>query len=315
MPQGAPNTRYKWSARQHAILEEEMLSFRTNIANIIDIDNPQTSVLTAWKQRRAQEIMDLPEFRGELDFSEIPEVQWCKVIVAKFTNTWNTKIVGKAVKIVKKGKVKHAVEAGLETVTENEDCQNEDELKLETAKIMKERRAEPSFTAPARNMALATLWQGLTSAQKDMWHRRSQMMADDIVTNRQEFPTLIAETLQALCDRGRLGTTIMALNYAFRDEHDGLVSGAVYVGTDVSKKMKCVTPMKTHDEWFNLWKEHAQEVVPESVASRHVLVKMNADGFPLFPEIQERKANPEQVAGSLIAYITALWVFDTLFKR
>lgn len=90
--------------------------------------------------------------------------------------------------------------------------------------------------------------------------------------------------------------------------------------------MKCVTPMKTHDEWFNLWKEHAQEVVPgmlllpicylylliatlepESVASRHILVKMNADGFPLFPEIQERKANPEQVAGSLIAYITALW--------
>lgn len=82
MPQGAPNTRYKWSARQHAILEEEMLSFRTNIADIINIDNPQTSVLTAWKQQRAQEIMDLHEFKGELDFSKIPEVKWCKVCLS-----------------------------------------------------------------------------------------------------------------------------------------------------------------------------------------------------------------------------------------
>lgn len=93
--------------------------------------------------------------------------------MAKFTNTWNTKIVGKVVKTVKKGKVKHEVEAELETVTEDEDRrmnrllrsfalfsreikprdlfarENEDELKRETAKIMKEKRAEPSFTAPA----------------------------------------------------------------------------------------------------------------------------------------------------------------------
>jgi hypothetical protein len=74
-----------------------------------------------------------------------------------------------------------------------------------------------------RSKALKILW---ADADQDLWKSKIDALAQDVEANRSEFPALMLQALQNLCNRNRLGSSLMSFAWAFRDsDTDGIKGG------------------------------------------------------------------------------------------
>jgi hypothetical protein len=100
-------------------------------------------------------------------------------------------------------------------------------------------KMEPTLVGGThRNAAIAQLWQ---DADHDQWNQQKVNFLSDthryvlllhtlfihspLVRNQSDFPLLIAQSLQDICNSGRLGSVLLQLSYGFRGADDGVLSG------------------------------------------------------------------------------------------
>jgi hypothetical protein len=75
-----------------------------------------------------------------------------------------------------------------------------------------------------RSKALKILW---TNANQDLWRSKVDALAQDVEANHAEFPSLMLQALQNLCNRDRLRSTLMSFAYAFRDDDTNGIKGGM----------------------------------------------------------------------------------------
>ncbi|KJA18633.1 hypothetical protein HYPSUDRAFT_56982 [Hypholoma sublateritium FD-334 SS-4] len=320
---GVKATKYVFTTTQEKILYDYGWELEQNIDTIAKGRNlKNNSHVTAWKKKNASTIIDLPEFKT-LDLSEHSLATWLTAIVTWLTNYFNRYVakVSTTVDTLQHARGLHSTRdgrsadkvlrslglfAGDLTPKEFFARENADLLKGRTEEIL-ESRGNKFPHGAARNMALAELWDELTSLVKDDWKERAQALVEDVSLNRQQFPVLINEALQAICDRGRLGNALVSLHYAYRDDAGGLECGCTYAGTDVSTGKRINTEMNDHEQWHAQWRDYAEQNLPTPLPLKATSIKRKVDGTPLFPDIDTAKSAPEDVANVIEEYITALW--------
>ncbi|KJA14200.1 hypothetical protein HYPSUDRAFT_208911 [Hypholoma sublateritium FD-334 SS-4] len=271
---------------------------------------------------RQRLLVERPEFKT-LDFSQHSTGEWFAAIVGWFTNYYNrfiakglpTTVDGHVSKSAPSTTDKRVVDKALRSLAIfSGDVSPREFYAQENATLLKE-RAEEILQArndnlpkgAARNMALADLWDGLTDSEKNDWKDRAHALSGDVSRNREEFPLLMTDAIQSICDRGRLGSVVMALHFAYRDDQGGLECGCLYAGTDVNTGARINAQMMDHEEWHSQWRQYSNEIVPHPPPPRTTLIKRRDDGTPLFPDIDTKMSSPGQVAIGVEDYIAALW--------
>lgn len=101
--------------------------------------------------------------------------------------------------------------------------ENEDVIRKKMDDIRAENPGSTLVGGGLRSKALKVLW---ADANQDLWKSKIDTLAQDVEANRDEFPALMLQALQNLCNRDRLGSTLMSFSYAFRNtESDGIKGG------------------------------------------------------------------------------------------
>jgi hypothetical protein len=101
--------------------------------------------------------------------------------------------------------------------------ENEDIIRKKMDDIRAENPDSSLVGGGLRSKALKVLW---ADANQDLWKAKIDTLARDVEANRDEFPALMLQALQNLCNRDRLGSTLMSFSYAFRNtESDGIKGG------------------------------------------------------------------------------------------
>ena len=101
--------------------------------------------------------------------------------------------------------------------------ENEDAIHQKMEDIRAENPESELVGGALRSKALKILW---TDADHDLWKSKIDALARDVEANRSEFPALMLQALQNLCNRDRLGSALMSFAWAFRDSNtDGIKGG------------------------------------------------------------------------------------------
>jgi len=118
--------------------------------------------------------------------------------------------------------------------------ENDEAIKRKMEEIQTENPESDLVGGGLRNKALKELW-GM--ADKDLWQSKIEALARDVDAyvwptmhcceslivfsrNREQFPSLMLQSLHDICNRERLGSTLMSFTWAFRDvKTDGMKGG------------------------------------------------------------------------------------------
>ncbi|KJA16271.1 hypothetical protein HYPSUDRAFT_71439 [Hypholoma sublateritium FD-334 SS-4] len=321
---GAKATKYVFNTEQEKILYEYGWELEQNIGTIAKGRALKNNLhVTAWKKKTATDIISRPEFAA-LDVSERSLAEWLSGgIVGWFTNYFNRYIAKASTTVdpiqearspqstrewrsTDKLLRRFVIFSGDLSPKEFFARENPDLLRDRMEEIL-EQRGDKFPHGAARNMALQELWAELTSSDKNEWKDCAQNLAEDVSKNREEFPFVIANALQSMCDRGRLGTVALSLHYAYRNDAGGLECGCVYAGKDVNTGEKLNFKMKDNDKWQEQWRNYTEQIVPMPPPQKATSIKQGDNGTTLFPDMDIKRTSPEQVALVIEEYITALW--------
>jgi len=91
--------------------------------------------------------------------------------------------------------------------------ENEDAIRKKMEDIRAENPESDLVGGGLRSKALKILWE---NTDQDLWKSKIDALAGNVEANRVEFPALMLQALQNLCNRNRLGSTLMSFAYAFR---------------------------------------------------------------------------------------------------
>ncbi|KDR64990.1 hypothetical protein GALMADRAFT_771859 [Galerina marginata CBS 339.88] len=185
--------------------------------------------------------------------------------------------------------------------------ENEDAIRKQMEVIQSENPDSDLIGGGLRNKALKVLW---AKADQNLWKSKMEKLAGDVDLNRAEFPALIYRAVQNLCNRKRLGSTLMSLSWAFRDdESDGIKGGTIITGYDAYKQAPVTDNCKPidHKTQLEAWFNHADAILSRKPRTSVYRIPLNEDGVPILPSVDLQEASASQVATLLDEYFLALW--------
>ncbi|KAF8878038.1 hypothetical protein CPB84DRAFT_1752014 [Gymnopilus junonius] len=278
-----------------------------------------------WKRKTSEATMARPEF-ASLPNSEKPLKAWEEKIRERFTNYYNNTLLSRLGKQSTKSNTRPTInECATSTSSslplDNILCraigiftseaparelfafENADELK---AKMEDVKTRHPDLVGGALcNKALAKLWK---KADQNAWEEKATTLAGDINANQLEFPKLLAHAIQNLLQRGRLGSIVTTLNYAFRDMNGGVLYGALYNGYNAQEDQRIDWKFDDHDTRISSWQSVAKLHLPlPPTERRRSEIPINTNGFPIFLPFNLMSATGQQVVEIMQDYLVACW--------
>ncbi|KAF8901490.1 hypothetical protein CPB84DRAFT_1846782 [Gymnopilus junonius] len=312
-----------------------------------------------WKRKTSEATMARPEF-ASLPNSEKPLKAWEEKIHERFTNYYNNTLLSRLGKQSTKSNTRPTInECATSTSSslplDNILCraigifmseapawelfafENADELK---AKMEDVKTRHPDLVGGAlRNKALAKLWK---KADQNAWEEKATTLAGDINAYMILFfsmftantrlslkkpigvPEALGFAIQNLLQRGRLGSIVTTLNYAFRDMNGGVLYGALYNGYNAQEDQRIDWKFDDHDTRISSWQSVAKLHLPhtflfafDKLESHYSLVPpterrrseipINTNGFPIFPPFNLMSATGQQVVEIMQDYLVACW--------
>ncbi|KAF9471313.1 hypothetical protein BDN70DRAFT_939038 [Pholiota conissans] len=305
--------------------EKSMHSFFPEFARVVKKHDPsftgRNSEVTKWKKERAQAHLDDPLF-NELDPSQT-RAKWQEAIMRFYGNHFNNHIkkdkptISVATEEVSEGGVDPKnrkialllLSAGIPPKTLFSLDRDEEISAL--AKEIRDQNPDLKLSGgAAKSLATTELWD---KEDRDVWEKKVQARANDVVENRKEFRKFIPDSLQQMIADGYLGSTIMSLSYGFRDDNNKL-SG---VGFDSISKKLFASKFDECEESNKTWLDHVRKTLPahgvalrDNVAKPHQFVTnllRNDEGLPLFPIFDRKIRTYLEVTQILSDYLISLW--------
>ncbi|KAF6746619.1 hypothetical protein DFP72DRAFT_1050666 [Ephemerocybe angulata] len=183
----------------------------------------------------------------------------------------------------------------------------EDEVKrlgaIEQDKVDRKKRLSGGAL---RNVAIATLWNGLTDDEKDLWDLQEESFASDIEENQKYFPFIMAEAFREMCARKNLGSVLVKFGFALRHSDGTLTCGITHTGYDaLSDEVLSFVPddnKQREDEWRVL----ADQLIPRR-PEPNVKLPTDATGAPIFPSVDLLAVSAAQLQEHFIQYFNELW--------
>ncbi|KDR65060.1 hypothetical protein GALMADRAFT_149027 [Galerina marginata CBS 339.88] len=301
--------------------------------------NPYSAALTEWRKKKAKVLMEDDCIQDLVKSSPVGAKKWEEAIRRFYCNHYNNKFLAdsrraaaqsatpsltaalsssssdtaspipstnKAVQDV----LRCAIVTFLGDLSAREmfASENEDAIRKKMDDIRAESPSSTLVGGGLRNKALKILWE---NADQDLWKAKIDTLARDIQANREEFPALMLQALQNLCNRDRLGSTLMSFSYAFRDaKSDWIKGGMLFAGYDDHKKKPVTVKPSDHKAQLDAWLAHADAVLSRKPKVSVYKIPLNEDGIPIPPHIEVLEASVVQIATLLDEYLVALWEFS-----
>ncbi|RDB28340.1 hypothetical protein Hypma_001346 [Hypsizygus marmoreus] len=316
MPRTSKTEQYVFTNEQMEAID----NFFPELKGLVEKHDPMfkghCAEVNQWKKDTAEAIM-----KGAL-FKDMPPChsrdQWEKAIRRRFGNYIHNRLKKQAVTMQSKSNKtserdvdiaskKVLQRAFLIFTGDYPACQlfaNDNESAIQVAaKAISNGR--PSYAGGAAyQMALADLW---SKADQELWEAKAKALAEDISVNQEEFPALMSKALRELCGRGALGSTIMALLYAYRCDDNGLEYGTIYTGYDGVTKSEIQEELGDHEAVTEMWYKHAQRLIPCMSPKSSITIPHSCDGVPIFPDVDVMTCGISMAVEVIKDYFTTLW--------
>ncbi|KAF8962010.1 hypothetical protein BDZ97DRAFT_2027088 [Flammula alnicola] len=319
----------KFPAAQRALLEALFPEYEAYIRKHNPDFKGRSKELTRWRETTAKKFMEDDQFK-EL-FNSRPEVEikdWedkhtqaiSRVYINHFNNNLrrhatstpsasspststpasNVRVSKAADDTLRRGIVTFLGDLSARKMFASE---NEDDLKAEMDRIHAEN--PDLFGGALRNKALKILWDKADHVQ---WESKIADLADNVEANQAVFADLMSIALQNLCNRKRLGSTVMSFSWAFRDPSTDLVKGgSLWTGYDAYQDADILVKPADHRTQADAWILHADAVLPRKPKPLTYKFSLSEDGIPLLPLVNVMEASPAQVAILVWEYLLTLW--------
>ncbi|TEB19231.1 hypothetical protein FA13DRAFT_1583509, partial [Coprinellus micaceus] len=157
-----------------------------------------------------------------------------------------------------------------------------------------------TITSKARKLAWAT-------TDKDKWAHRKTELEQNTQRNGETWPLYMREAIQQSLDRGIVGSAVVGILYGFRDQDDGLNYGMLYAGHNALENSELVHQPTSHGEILDLWKVHADAVMPSTTKPSVFDFKRDDNGFPILVGLDLAHTTGHQAADVLNAYLAETW--------
>ncbi|KIM35999.1 hypothetical protein M413DRAFT_32041 [Hebeloma cylindrosporum] len=185
--------------------------------------------------------------------------------------------------------------------------ENEEAIRKKMDEIRAENPDSTLIGGGLRSKALKILWQ---NEDQDVWKSKIDALAQDIEVNREEFPALMLQALQNLCNRKQLGSTLMSFSYAFRDtKMDWIKGGMILAGYDDHKKKSVTVEPSDRKAQIDAFFVYADTVLSRKPRVSVYQIPLNKDGIPIPPQVDVLTASIIQLATLLEEYLSSLWEF------
>ncbi|KAF8966731.1 hypothetical protein BDZ97DRAFT_1756336 [Flammula alnicola] len=327
---GAKAKDFIFTNEQHKHLDALISEFEAEVERVNPKLKAHNEKLTKWKKETSVATMKLDLFKDNAT-PDLPLKKWEAAIRRKFTNYYNNtlkphllaskpqnnKHPGKASDPEKRdssfsSKPLNNVLARAMVIFTSEfparelfASENEDALRAQMDAV---HARHPDLVGGAlRNKALKKLWK---KADQREWEERAAAMAADVDANQKEFPSLMVKAIQNLLERGRLGSIITSLNYAYYGTNGGIVYGTIYNGYNAETEEQIEWKYDDHANRVKGWKDAAETFLPPPPAEQaHSPIPFNDAGLPVFPKFDLMSATGQQVVGAVQDYLDASWKY------
>ncbi|KAF8958226.1 hypothetical protein BDZ97DRAFT_1923822 [Flammula alnicola] len=325
---GAKAKDFVFTEEQCEYLDKLIHEFEAEVERVNPKLKAHNAALTKWKTETSITTMQLDLFKSNPTPS-LPLKLWEAAIRRKFTNYYNNTLKGRLLgnKVQKLGKSSNSVSGGpfqvfskpvnnilaRATVIITSEfpawelfaSENEEALQVKMDDI---HACHPDLVGGAlHNKVLKKLWK---KADQGEWKEKAAVMAADINTNQNEFPDLMAQAVQNLIARGRLGSVVTSLNYAYRDSHGGVIYGIVYNGYNTTTEERIDWKYEDHGAKVMSWKTVAEPLLPCPPAERiRSLIPVNDARHPIFPKFDLMSATEQQIINAMQDYLNTSWEY------
>ncbi|RDB20279.1 hypothetical protein Hypma_012561 [Hypsizygus marmoreus] len=311
----AEATRFPFTDEQRRLID----AYRPELERFVREHDPEMKgncqEITKWKKRTSAATMNHPLF-ASLPGPESREA-WTLAIERRFGNYINNRLKRQFVSSQKSTRPLNGSKAlktgpryslvhlkGDNPARQLFASKNKDRIAASAKAISDERRDISG--AAAYQVALASLW---NDADQEVWECEARKLAGDINSNQDEFPQVMGDSLNTLCARGFLGSTVMALSFAFRKEDGELVHDTIYAGYDADGKLEIPKPLEDQVA-IESWASYAERALPRKVIKLVPRIPRNNDRLPIFPDLNVKLGSLIQLADTIKDYLGCLWEFS-----
>ncbi|CAA7263852.1 unnamed protein product [Cyclocybe aegerita] len=153
----------------------------------------------------------------------------------------------------------------------------------------------------ARQTVLKELW---AKANHKECEERAKTYLNDTQSNQEEFSCLALSSLEAMLSRGVLGSSMISMMYAYRRTNDCVCTEILSTGFN-STTGTFIEYQIDSEELTESWTKTADRYLPCSKSSSPLAY--NEDGMPLFPAIDTRSLNLNEMIRILEDYFIQVW--------
>ncbi|KZV60060.1 hypothetical protein PENSPDRAFT_671935 [Peniophora sp. CONT] len=162
---------------------------------------------------------------------------------------------------------------------------------------------------------LKIAWDGLDEDEKDEWVQRAEVEEHDLEQNRILLRDNLASQLTRICCDARFGGMTMFMQVSYRQldgkiksfsAEGGLPDAALFLDDEQSKS--------AYSSFTRAWRQHSNAALPHSKESRSsspdVPIPRNANGMPVFPEVDSGSTPHVALSAIITAYLEEVWTYS-----
>ncbi|KAJ7695546.1 hypothetical protein B0H14DRAFT_2588490 [Mycena olivaceomarginata] len=179
----------------------------------------------------------------------------------------------------------------------------------EKEKIMQEARAKSmpraiQFYKPAVKAA----WNALSVEEQEEFNERALALRNDVGINQASFEAAIWTETEDFLKTGQFGDMTITILFGYRTPDDELRRGHVS-STSASVGKRFDDPGSVWDEVYQRWADFTEAALPPKTvkSSSEIDIPLDADGTPIFPEVDLDATPAATVALTIKEFVRRLW--------
>ncbi|KAJ7115661.1 hypothetical protein C8R44DRAFT_855012 [Mycena epipterygia] len=153
------------------------------------------------------------------------------------------------------------------------------------------------------------MWEGLSDDAQAKYKNRAEELQNDVKSNQDGFNTAIWDDMDTFVRSGAFGSEFtMTLMWGMRDPQDRMVRGRASVHSVNNRPY--FEESEGGDQVWELYKSYTEIALPARVSTAldtEYHIPLNADGIPVFPDINLMNTAPAAVASALKQFIRRVW--------